>query len=148
MFQSTHIKMQIQCFHNATGRTAPLLVPRLLRKTHRRGFHRTTACPRIRQHAHQRGKHIGAAARRPTQCLLALATSGTGRQPKNNELKDGNWYCDACKYPPCSGGCGAARPRTHAFKYAVWTMPIWTCDNCRTCISCGKAPERQPKTMN
>ena len=45
--------------------------------------------------------------------------------------------CEACRFPPCSAGCGAPRPSQNSY-YQVLHMPTWTCSRCRTIPSAAK----------
>ena len=40
-------------------------------------------------------------------------------------------WCQACAYPPCSGGCGTPRPSTKKGEYHAKHLPEWTCQSCR-----------------
>ena len=51
-------------------------------------------------------------------------------------------WCNACAYPPCSGGCGTPRPSTNPAKYHAKTLPIWTCQHC-TSVAAPKASTKK-----
>ena len=53
--------------------------------------------------------------------------------PQNRDLTVG-YLCEACRFPPCAGGCGTPRPvggTGNSMIYDVSAMPVWTCGACQ-----------------
>ncbi|CAE8629629.1 unnamed protein product, partial [Polarella glacialis] len=58
------------------------------------------------------------------------ATCGRQRaQPMTHTFTHGSYFCAACGWPPCSGGCGAPRPQDSRFH--VQKKAQWFCVKCR-----------------
>ena len=81
-----------------------------------------------------------------TDCIDARlkpsCKGGCGAKPQKRLQNAYEWWCDTCKYPPCSRCHETKRPQHD--KYVIWRLREWICQDCRQ--SCKGGCGRKTRT--
>ena len=103
----------------------------------------------------KREKKRGFSEKREVYCdeckypACARCSTRPWKPPTAMHLHDGQYVCQSCRYPPCTGGCGTPRPDKRS--YSVFHMPKWTCADCKRlppCARCSTRPRMPPTAMH